>query len=231
MPVLSDWKLELSADDVLRAQGADPAVIRQRSPALIEIAEEALILGSALLQPVVAYEVFDIEGVLHNKLKLSGRRTLKSPLVAEHLRTAEKVVVSAFTVGAELERHANALMNSEYSLGLALNSFGSAAVDALGTALHERIDQQFEAQGVHTAVPISPGLEGWPTRDGQEQLAKLIDFHSVGIDLHDSGTLFPLKSSTLVFGAGADVTQDGTICDFCAIGDQCGYRSEFETAH
>ena len=231
MPVLTDWLLDLSADDVLRAQGADPDVIRARSPALVAVAEEALILGNELVRPVVAYEVFDIKGVLHNKLKLSGRRTLKSPLVAEHLRMAQKVVVAAFTVGAELERHASALMNNEYSLGLALNSFGSAAVDALGTVLHERVDDQFEAEGSHTAVPISPGLKGWKTRDGQQQIAKLVDFHAVGIDLTESGTLFPLKSSTLVIGVGEDVSQDGTICDFCEIGEQCGYRSEFERAH
>ena len=63
MPVLSEWKLDISTDDVLWAQGSDPAIIRKRSPRIVEIAEQAVIEGSQYLHPTVVYEIFDIERV------------------------------------------------------------------------------------------------------------------------------------------------------------------------
>lgn len=230
MPVLTDWTLELSVDDVLRAQGADPTVIRERSPRLVDIAEKALRIGAGFLRPAVVYDIFDIEGVFHNKLRLAGRRALKSRLVAGHLRTAEKAAVAGYTVGIELEQHAALLMQTKYSLGLALNSLGSAAVDALGTAFHAWLDERIDSDDVKTAVPISPGLEGWPTHEGQQQIAGLINLADAGISLNESGTLLPIKSSTIVIGVGEDVSQDGSICDYCAVAERCGYRSEFERA-
>ena len=47
---------QLDTDQVLRGQGADPATLRARRPALVGVAERALQVGTPLLQPRVAYE-------------------------------------------------------------------------------------------------------------------------------------------------------------------------------
>jgi hypothetical protein len=39
--VVRDWQLNIDVDMVLRGQGADSGVLRQRKPCLIEIAERA----------------------------------------------------------------------------------------------------------------------------------------------------------------------------------------------
>jgi len=55
MPLIKNWNLVLEVDQVLRAQGADPAILRTRRPALVEIAQQALEEGLPLLEPAVLY--------------------------------------------------------------------------------------------------------------------------------------------------------------------------------
>ena len=226
MPVLSEWKLDISTDDVLWAQGSDPAIIRKRSPRIVEIAEQAVIEGSQYLRPTVVYEIFDIERVLHHRLRLSQKGLLKSPLVTEHLGAAQQVAVVGYTVGIELEKYAARVLQTDFSLGLALNGLGSAAVGELGSAVCNFIADEEAGQDARSTIPISPGLEGWPTREGQLQISSLVDFSAIGVELNESGTMLPLKSSTMVIGLGANVSADGSICDYCAIGEQCGFKEE-----
>ena len=85
MPLLRDWELNLDVDLVLRGQGADPAVIRARRPALVATAEQALQEGLALLDPSVAYAVYPAEGLRHERLALQDGRYLAGALIAQHL--------------------------------------------------------------------------------------------------------------------------------------------------
>jgi hypothetical protein len=226
LPVLSDWNLDVSTDDVLWSQGSDPAIIRRRSPRIAEIAEQAVIDGSPYLRPSAVYEIYDIERVLHYKLKLSKKGVLKSPLVIEHLAAAKQVAVVCYTIGIELEKYAAQVMKTDFSLGLALNGLGSAAVGELGTAVCNYLAAEVADENAQSTIPISPGLEGWPTREGQFQISSLVDFSAIDVELNASGTMLPLKSSTMVIGLGADVSADGSICDYCAIGEQCGFKEE-----
>ena len=55
MPLIKNWNLLLEVDQVLRAQGAAPAILRTRRPALVEIAQQALEEGLPLLESAVLY--------------------------------------------------------------------------------------------------------------------------------------------------------------------------------
>lgn len=57
MPILTNWKITISVDDILRAQGANPNILRERSPHLITVAENALKDAGELLHPFVMYEI------------------------------------------------------------------------------------------------------------------------------------------------------------------------------
>ena len=54
LSVLRNWELSIDVDRVLRAQGADPEVVRARQSAALGIAEQAISLGLGLLEPVVS---------------------------------------------------------------------------------------------------------------------------------------------------------------------------------
>jgi hypothetical protein len=223
--VLNNWKLVLDVEDVLRAQGANPTIILARRPLLVDLAEQALVEGTPLLQPVVHYQQFSVDELCHHRLSLIGGGSLCGDLVAQVLASATQVVVIGCTIGSKLEEHSAKVMAHDLKYGLALNGVGSAAMEALGKAVCHFINELAALQGLKASMPISPGLTGWPVHEGQSQLFNLIDFAEISIRLMPSGMMHPLKSLTMVIGLGLDVSESGTQCDFCALRERCQHRS------
>ncbi len=120
MPELSNLDLTLTVDQVLQAQGAKPAIIRERSPRLVITAEQALHEGWPLIQPRVLYEELSIQAVIHERLKLEGGISLKGRLVTQHLMPAQKIVALCCTIGPDLENLAAEVINEDAVLGMAL---------------------------------------------------------------------------------------------------------------
>ena len=99
MPLWNAQDLDFDIDAVLRGQGADPGVIRARSPRLVEIAGRALEEGRALLQPQTLFRELDVEALRHERLVLDSGLFLSGELVSNHLGPAERVVLILCTVG------------------------------------------------------------------------------------------------------------------------------------
>jgi len=226
MPLLRDWDLSLDVDQVLRAQGADPAVIRARRPALVDAAEQALQEGLAYLAPVAAYRELAVESLRHERLFLTGG-VLTGPLVAQHLRSAQQVVVLACTIGEALERVISEAMSEDPVRGLALDGLGSAAAEGLAAAAAAHFEDQARAQGLHTTIPLSPGMVGWPVEEGQAEIFSLVDGGEAGISLTSGGMMVPRKSISLVLGVGKDVAAAGKACDFCNLRETCRYQDHY----
>ena len=72
MPLLDNWDLSVTTDEVLRAQGADPDVLRIRRPALLATTDQAIISGSSILHPQVLFEKYSVKGLLHERLEVEG---------------------------------------------------------------------------------------------------------------------------------------------------------------
>ena len=130
MALLSSLVLDLTTDDVLRGQGADPAVIRSRRPGLVALAERALEAGKGLLQPRVAFSRLQVTGLRHERLTLDGG-ALQGPLIAQRLGAAELVTVMVCTVGEMIDAEVARTMDDDPSYALAMDGVGSAAVEAL----------------------------------------------------------------------------------------------------
>ncbi|MCJ7708062.1 MAG: hypothetical protein MUO38_10635 [Anaerolineales bacterium] len=226
MPLLRDWDLPLDVDQVLRAQGADPAVLRARRPALVDAAEQALQEGLAYLAPVAAYRELAVESLRHERLFLTGG-VLTGPLVAQHLRSAQQVVVLACTIGDALERVISEAMSEDPVRGLALDGLGSAAAEGLAAAAAAHFEDQARARGLHTTIPLSPGMVGWPVEEGQAEIFSLVDGGEAGISLTSGGMMVPRKSISLVLGVGKDVAAEGRSCDFCNLRETCRYQDHY----
>jgi hypothetical protein len=226
LPILDQWDLEISVDEILQAQGGDPAGMKARSPQLAQIAEQALAEGSGYIHPRVKYQVYALECVLHNQLNLSGGGHISGSLVVEHLAAAEQIAVIVCTVGSQIEIHAAHVMTSNPSYGLALNGLGSAAVEVLGNAVCIYFEGQALHKGHKTTAPINPGMEGWSLKKGQKQILDLLDLTQVGVHMNPSGMMRPIKSLTMVIGMGPAVMKTGNPCDYCSSRDRCQYRSD-----
>ena len=227
MPLLRDWDLSLDVDQVLRAQGADPAVIRARRPALVEASEQALKEGLAYLAPVAAYRELAVESLRHERLVLQGGGALTGPLIAQHLRAARQVVVLTCTIGDALERLISEAMSEDPVRGLALDGLGSAAAEGLAAAAAAHFEDQARAKGLQTTIPLSPGMVGWPVEEGQAEIFSLVDGGEAGISLTSGGMMVPRKSISLVIGVGKDVAAEGRACDFCNLRETCRYQDHY----
>jgi hypothetical protein len=224
MPELPTFELKISADDVLRAQGGDPAAIRSRRPAFADLAERALAEGLPLLQPRVTQRRLTVQRLIHEHLALAGGGILSGPLVRQHLASASEVVVMLCTIGPDLETRADEVMLGDMLYGLALDGVGSAAVEALAVTACHSVDQQAAEQGWRASVPINPGMVGWPVGEGQKQIFNILDAADKAVILTATGMMVPRKSLSMVLGLGANVRDSGSACDYCSMVDRCRYR-------
>jgi hypothetical protein len=218
------WKPEINVDQLLRTQGADPLVIAARHPEVVKTYRLAIERGLDLLAPKVIGTIFpvlvDSEGCLvgDERLPFSG------PLVRHILSQAEFVAVAVCTVGSALEDQVSISLSEDPAFALALDSFGSIAVDTLGETICQAVTEEVKRNQLKITAPISPGLNGWEISQGQKQIFKLLDTQLIGVSINPSFQMLPRKSVSLVLGIGSRVQEGGSSCDYCSMKETCFHR-------
>lgn len=227
MPILTNLPLDITLDQVLLGQGADPQIIRARRPRLVTAAERALTEGLPLLAPQVAYEQLAVKEVRHERILFENGESLTGPLIAQQLMSAQSVVILLCTVGPAIEELSLRYVESDPVHSFALYGVGSAATEALSTAACRYFGQQAAEQGLLTTVPLNPGLEGWPIERGQPEIFGIIDSKAIGVQLLPSFVMRPVKSTSLVVGLGKEIDTSARICDFCAKRYTCAFQDHY----
>ena len=222
--------LIIDEDAVLRGQGADPKIIRQRSPRLVEDARKALQEGQSYLEPQVLYQKLKVNSVQHERVVLENGKRLSGSLIATHLGPAEYVVLLLCTAGDRLEEHVSAVMADDIVYGLALDGVGSAAVEALANAACKFFEDEAAEIGYQASIPLSPGMIGWDVQDGQPELFEIFDADRINVSLSSHSIMTPRKSLTMVLGFGPEMNLAGRTCDFCAMKETCQYKDHYELA-
>lgn len=222
MTIHRNWQLQLTEEHILRAEGADPALIQQRKPALYAAACQALKLGMPLVLPVLASRSYQVISIQHQDILLEGDISLRSPLLTNHFKNAHTLVFCVCTIGAELERSARQCSATDPVLSMALDALGSAAVELLTM----EVCRSFENQVPSTFVsqPIGPGLEGWSVMDGQPRIFELVDAENAGVALTESMLMQPVKSASFVLGMSSSPFQAGSTCEYCNLRETCRYK-------
>ncbi len=223
MELLEDFDFTLSEDDVLRGEGADPAIVRATKPALLKAASAALHEGFTRIHPAALIHTTRVVEHRHERILLQGGKELTSPLVARHLAGAEQVTLAVCTIGQELEKLASTWMEKNPLLGVALDGLGNAAVEILGEQVCKSIGEKAQAAGLTMSTPLSPGEPEWPVDVGQPQIFTLLDRSQVGIKLTSGGMMVPKKSISFVVGIGPDMVQTD-LCMLCSLSERCRYR-------
>lgn len=233
MPILDSWELNLSTDHVLRAQGADPDMIRHRRPSLISSTDEAIIRGTLLVKPIVLFEIYKVKGFRHDRLELiipgNNRRSfLSGALITQHIARAQEVVVMLCTLGRALDGTIASLFNTDPLAALALDGFGSTAVEMLAVKASNYFEKIANYGGYKTSMPLNPGMIGWPVDVGQAEIFSLLDCEVIDVSLTDSFMMVPNKSVSLVIGMGEEMSSAGTPCEFCNLKETCRYQNHYE---
>jgi hypothetical protein len=227
MTVFEDIELMIDADAVLRGQGADPAVMRERRPALVKLAEQAIEEGLPLVEPRVDWRTLQVREVRHERVLLEGGGQLSGKLVVQHLAQAEQVHVLVCSIGDSLERYSQEVWSSSAVYSLALDGAGSAAVEALANAACRHLEEQAAERGWKCSIPLSPGMLDWPVEQGQPQIFALMEGESLGVSLTPSFLMMPRKALTMVVGAGPQLEMAGKTCDYCSLKDVCRYQDHY----
>jgi len=221
---LPDADLRIDADAVLRAQGADPAVIRTRSPHLVDIARQALREAEPRLEPKVVHRQLEVTAVRHDRLELEGHLLLHGPAITGHLAAAHMIIAVLCTVGARVEEYASQLMPTDPVLALAADAVGTAGVQALAGAVCAAVDQHAASRNMHATAPLSPGIIGWPIEAGQPFIFELLDASKIGVVLSPHGMMIPRKTVSMLIGVGQEFGAQGKTCDYCGMKEKCRYQ-------
>ncbi len=222
--VISGWALNVEVDQVLRGQGADAAVVRERRPRLVAIAETAAALGAELIAPRVAYRVIDVQALRHERLWLEGGGRLSLGPLLTSVASARQVALAVVTIGNQLERVVSETLRQDAPLGLALDGYGNAALEALTAAVCDHLEAQAAGSGQYTSMPLSPGLVGWPVDVGQPEIFSQLDTRDIDVVLNAEAQMLPHKSGSMIVGLGPRQFSEGRLCDFCALRDTCRYQ-------
>jgi hypothetical protein len=232
--MMKEWlieDLEVDADAVLRGQGADPEIIRSRSPRLVETAQKALDESLHLLEPKVLLEELKVIRYQHEVLELEGGKKLTGPLVTGHLVGAQKVVVAVCTVGSKIDDFASQVMEEDIVLGLAIDGVGSAAVEALANGVCREIELEAAEHDFQTTIPLSPGMIGWSVEEGQPIIFSLSDPGLIDVTLTPHYIMVPRKSLSMIVGVGPGINSGARICDYCAMRETCRYQDRYQEIH
>ena len=225
MPILKDIDLAIDIDQVLTALGADPVVIRRRKPAAVLSCESALQTGLPLVRPQVLYKRYAIQKSQSGLIIPESGISIRNPFVLHQLAKADFVFVVLCTIGKELESYASAIAQRDRMLEFSLDAVGTAAIESLANKVCSILETENAAIGLNTTIPLSPGMTGWKTDEGQSLIFNLLDAKRIGVSLSDNLMMNPKKSLTMLIGAGPHIRKAGTTCDYCPKREQCRYRS------
>jgi hypothetical protein len=227
MPILRDWDLQLSTEDILRAQGARSTSISTGSSEITAAAERALREGVPLLQPVAAYDEYRIKSIKHERVSFSEGGGLSGKNIVLHLAAARTAAVVVCSVGGIIDDFVKAVFKSDPIYALALDGLGSAAITALSERVCSYVADKAASRDWETTLPISPGSDGWPAGKGNQELFELVALSDTGIKLTESGMMVPLKSLSMVLGSGPEVDNSGRVCDYCTLKNSCRYQDHY----
>ena len=162
-----------------------------------------------------------------DRFDLGDGASLRGELLAQHLAAAEHILIVVCTIGVAVEQEAREQFGLNPPLGLALEGYGSAAVETLATEFCALAERKASERNLVTTLPLSPGMVGWPVEQGQPQVFKLLDASLIGVHLTDSAMMIPIKSISFVLGIGSNLEKSGSTCDYCSMRDNCHYRDHY----
>lgn len=199
----------------ISTQGMSPIYARQRARAI------ALLEEDSLLQAAFTFKHVDLDSVNGTQINIAGKQ-LDAPLLIPASGELTALCFGACTLGPALEQRVTELFQQRRaSLALALDSLGSELLFELGRRLHDRILINCRRQGLSAGQDLHAGDPGLDL-SAQATVLQLAQAQDIGIKLHHSNLLQPLKSSSVVLPVGHDLPKPNwSRCDHCPSRKRC----------
>ena len=130
------------------------------------------------------------------------------PLLEEHLRGCERVILFAATVGGELDRLIAREQLLSPAKALLLSAIGAERVEALCDAFCADVEREAGERGLYPRSRFSPGYGDLPLRVQKDVFRALDLTRKMGMTLNESLLMYPTKSVTAIIGLSPE--KDGT---------------------
>jgi len=225
MPVISDIRLNLKKNEVLRREGfrGYSRVRPEIKNLVLELLER--VDSAQLLEPTTAYEIYPVTGMDPDRVLLKGDAAVSGPLIPSTFPEAQELAATVCTIGPGLEKQV-----TEYSRGgetlraMLLDGIGSAAVDTLAQEACRFISREASTRGLQGSSPVNPGMPGLPIME-QWNLLKLAHADNIGVSLTSSGIMVPRKSTSMIIAIGQQMKTwtQAEICARCNLRETCPY--------
>lgn len=194
-----------------------PSALRKR------MRRDALALAESedLGEVAWSYRIVPLEQPVGQTLRLEGE-TLHAPWLLPASGQLTALACAVCTVGPKLEARVTALFTEKRaSIALALDALGTELLFAAARLVQDRMLADAQRQGLSLSGELHPGDPGLGL-DAHAAVLRLAQAESIGISLRHGHTLHPLKSSSVVMGAGIDLpTATWSRCDRCPSKAKC----------
>jgi Vitamin B12 dependent methionine synthase, activation domain len=221
--VLTALPLAIDPDEVLRFQGYKKSVDTP-GPEVRALFDEALALGRSLIAPRAAVRWVAVTGQVADAIE-AGSASLRIPDVRRMWGRIEWLAAAVCTIGDALERRVAELWDArELPLAAMLDSVGSGAVESLAEYVNDLLCQEAIPLGLAVTNRVSPGYGRWEVTQ-QRALFDLCPGDAIGVTLNEACFMTPVKSISLLAGAGAEARVDHYFnqCARCWMAS-CAYR-------
>ena len=221
--VLADIALAIDPDEVLRFQGYKHG-LDVPSPEVLALFDAALELGRHLMEPRAAVRWVAVTRREGDTLDAGGV-ALTIPGIQRAWGPVTELAAAVCTIGGSLERRSAELWEArELPLAIMLDSVGSGAVESLAEYVNDVLCAEGIQRGVKVTNRISPGYGAWDVAQ-QRELFRLCPGDAVGVRLNASCFMTPVKSISLLAGAGVAARVDHYFsqCGRCWM-RECAYR-------
>jgi hypothetical protein len=222
VPAVSDF--DITAEQVLRAQGSIPEVLRRRKPDLYSMTENAIqeVMKTAI--PQLFFLSIPISKKDHISVHLGDTVRLRGETIDRAIRPADAVIAAIFTIGMDVENHITEIFKEDPAFALAMDTSASYFIDRMGAVLCQAVELFVQTTGEKTGIPISPGAKDWDVQTGQPQLFSLFSSFELPVSINSSGMMTPQKSMSMLVPYGKQMDETGKPCDFCSMSATCKFK-------
>lgn len=198
-------------------RGLSPVRSRQRNKAITLIGEESL------LDAAHSFNTFQLQGIEGDgRLSVCGESL---PALAQVLTQGELSALGCgvCTLGPRLEARVRELIaERRTALALALDYAGNELLYALGRRLHELILASTQSLGFSGQEWEFMGEDFGLDLPAQAAILRLAGAAEIGVNLHHSNLLLPLKSTLVIFVVGRNLLKfHRPHCKRCTLHERC----------
>jgi hypothetical protein len=194
-----------------------PSALRER------MRRDALALAEreGLGEVAWSYRIVPLEQPAGETLRLDGE-TLHAPWLLPASGQLTALACAACTVGPALEARVTSLFTERRaSLALALDEVGNELLFAAARLVQDRMLADAQCQGLSLSGELRPGDPGLGL-DAHATVLRLAQAEAIGVKVLYGHTLHPLKSFSVVMGAGIHLPRaNWSRCDSCPTRAKC----------